>query len=81
MNLAKVLGSRDSTLRRDECGDWRIEGAHGFASGRLVTLRIGARRLVTVGALEAPFERGLEMTSKKRSAPRREYCDPTGGVD
>jgi hypothetical protein len=27
--FAKALGSRDSALRRDECGDWRIAGTHG----------------------------------------------------
>lgn len=27
--LAKNLGSRDRALRRDECGDWRIEGRKG----------------------------------------------------
>ena len=29
LELAKALGSRDSALRRDECGDWRIEGRFG----------------------------------------------------
>jgi hypothetical protein len=27
--LARILGSRDSALRRDELSDWRINGAHG----------------------------------------------------
>ena len=27
--FAKALGSRDSALRRDECGDWKIVGARG----------------------------------------------------
>lgn len=27
--FAKALGSRNSALRRDECGDWRIAGTHG----------------------------------------------------
>jgi hypothetical protein len=29
LKLTKALVSRDSTLRRDECGDWRIEGSSG----------------------------------------------------
>jgi hypothetical protein len=29
LELAKALGSRDRALRRDECGDWRINGAKG----------------------------------------------------
>ena len=29
LKLAKALTSRDSALRRDECGDWRIEGSSG----------------------------------------------------
>ncbi len=38
ISFAKALGSRDSALRRDECGDWRIEGSHGhvYAIGGLV---------------------------------------------
>jgi hypothetical protein len=27
--FAAALGSRPDTLRRDECGDWRINGKHG----------------------------------------------------
>jgi hypothetical protein len=29
LKLTKALVSRDSALRRDECGDWRIEGSSG----------------------------------------------------
>jgi hypothetical protein len=29
MPFAKALGSRNSALRRDECGDWQILGTHG----------------------------------------------------
>ena len=29
LKLTKTLVSRDSALRRDECGDWRIEGSSG----------------------------------------------------
>ena len=29
LELVKALGCRDSALRRDECGDWRIEGRSG----------------------------------------------------
>ena len=29
LDLAAALGSRHDTLRRDECGDWRIEGSSG----------------------------------------------------
>jgi hypothetical protein len=29
LEFAKALVSRDSALRRDECGDWRITGSHG----------------------------------------------------
>lgn len=29
LELTKALVSRDSALRRDECGDWRIEGSSG----------------------------------------------------
>src|SRR6185312_10766361 len=30
LKLAAALGSRPSALRRDECGDWRIEGHQGY---------------------------------------------------
>jgi hypothetical protein len=29
LKLTKALVSRDSALRRDDCGDWRIEGSSG----------------------------------------------------
>ncbi len=29
LDLAKAIGSRDAALRRDDCGDWQIEGRHG----------------------------------------------------
>ena len=29
LELVKALGARDNSLRRDECGDWRIEGRSG----------------------------------------------------
>jgi hypothetical protein len=29
LDFAKALGSRDGALRRDACGDWRIEGRRG----------------------------------------------------
>ena len=29
LELVKSLGCRDNALRRDECGDWRIEGRSG----------------------------------------------------
>jgi len=29
LKFAEALGSRDSALRRDECGDWRINGSRG----------------------------------------------------
>jgi len=29
LDLVKALGCRDNALRRDECGDWRVEGRHG----------------------------------------------------
>jgi hypothetical protein len=29
LKLVEALGARDSTLRRDECGDWRINGKLG----------------------------------------------------
>lgn len=29
LELVRVLGCRDNALRRDECGDWRIEGRAG----------------------------------------------------
>lgn len=28
--LRETLGSRENALRRDECGDWRISGQHGW---------------------------------------------------
>lgn len=30
LGLVQALNCRDSALRRDECGDWRITGKHGF---------------------------------------------------
>ena len=29
LELVKALGARDNSLRRDECGDWHIEGRSG----------------------------------------------------
>jgi hypothetical protein len=29
LKFAAALGCRDNAVRRDECGDWRIEGAQG----------------------------------------------------
>jgi hypothetical protein len=29
LRLAPALGCRESALRRDDCGDWRINGKHG----------------------------------------------------
>jgi hypothetical protein len=29
LELVKALGCRDNALRRDECGDWRVEGRSG----------------------------------------------------
>jgi hypothetical protein len=29
VKLVSALGCREATLRRDECGDWRIEGSNG----------------------------------------------------
>ena len=29
LDLTKALGCRDNSLRRDECGDWRVEGRNG----------------------------------------------------
>jgi hypothetical protein len=28
--FARAIGSRDAALRRDECGDWAINGRHGL---------------------------------------------------
>jgi hypothetical protein len=30
LTFAEALGCRDAALRRDECGDWRITGKHGW---------------------------------------------------
>ena len=30
LKLVEALGCRDAALRRDECGDWRINGKYGF---------------------------------------------------
>lgn len=30
LKLVEALGCRDAALRRDECGDWRINGKHGY---------------------------------------------------
>jgi len=29
LKFAKAIGARGSAIRRDECGDWRINGSHG----------------------------------------------------
>jgi hypothetical protein len=31
LDLAAAIGSRPASLRRDECGDWRISGKNGHA--------------------------------------------------
>jgi hypothetical protein len=31
LKLVSALGCREAALRRDECGDWRIEGSNGHA--------------------------------------------------
>jgi hypothetical protein len=31
LKLISALGCREAALRRDECGDWRIEGSNGHA--------------------------------------------------
>jgi len=30
LKLAEALGCREAVLRRDECGDWRINGKYGY---------------------------------------------------
>jgi hypothetical protein len=30
VKLVEALGCRDAALRRDECGDWRINGKYGY---------------------------------------------------
>ena len=30
LKLVEALGCRDAALRRDECGDWRINGKYGY---------------------------------------------------
>jgi hypothetical protein len=30
LKLVEALGCRDACLRRDECGDWRINGKYGY---------------------------------------------------
>lgn len=32
LKLVEALGCRDAALRRDECGDWRINGKYGHIS-------------------------------------------------
>jgi hypothetical protein len=45
VKLVKALTSRDSSLRRDECGGWRITGSHGhvYAVARRSAVPGGAR--------------------------------------
>jgi hypothetical protein len=46
--LVKALGCRDNALRRDECGDWRIEGR----SGQIYAIP---------GALDRPETQGFQI--------------------
>jgi hypothetical protein len=32
LKLVSALGCREAALRRDECGDWRIEGSNGHVN-------------------------------------------------
>ena len=38
LKLVSALGCREAALRRDECGDWRIEGSNGHAYAVPATL-------------------------------------------
>jgi hypothetical protein len=48
LELVKALGCRDKALRRDECGDWRVEGRSGHI-------------YAVPGSLDRPSTRGFQI--------------------
>jgi hypothetical protein len=55
LELAAALGSRNSVLRRDECGNWRIEGTRGWV-------------YAVSGTLNRPDRAGLQIYCAPGSA-------------
>jgi hypothetical protein len=48
LELVKALGCRDNALRRDDCGDWHIEGRSGHV-------------YAVPGSLDGPATRGFQI--------------------
>jgi hypothetical protein len=58
LDLAKALTSRDAALRRDECGEWRIDGRGGHVYAVPGTLDDPDRPGFMIHVLSEKLERG-----------------------
>lgn len=82
LKLVGALGVRDNTLRRDECGDWRISGRVGHiyaVPGSLARRGVEGFQIYFRGARE--FEEPLDSkawTWAKKALP---FCDVTNDGD
>lgn len=61
LELVKALGCRDNALRRDECGDWRIEGRSGHI-------------YAAPGSLERPDTPGFQIYVERESVREWSYA-------
>jgi hypothetical protein len=61
LELVKALGCRDNALRRDECGDWRIEGHSGHISA-------------VPGSLNRPDTPGFQIYVERESVREWSYA-------
>ena len=59
LDLAKSLSSRDTALRRDECGEWRIDGRGGHVYAVPGTLDDPDRPGFMIHVLSEKLERGM----------------------
>ena len=61
LELVKALGCRDNALRRDECGDWRIEGRSGHI-------------YAVPGSLNRPVTPGFQIYVERESVREWSYA-------
>jgi hypothetical protein len=54
LGFALALGCRDNALRRDDCGDWRINGSHGHI-------------YAVLGSVERPTTPGFQIYVRRDS--------------
>jgi hypothetical protein len=79
VKLVSALGCREATLRRDECGDWRIEGSSGHVyavpgtldppnrPGFMLYVMTGSPKAWTFAKRALAFAKVINVTRRARS--------------